>query len=117
MQESYGEGPATHTGLESCVGSRKATGEALTEVVRADQLSRESATPSQGGLLRSADAVVAGGRPHRVPRHGERRAGSARSKMSCTYEHTMHGNREIPESPVGDGPGGRVGKSNDARRR
>ena len=31
MQESYRKGPASHPGLESCVGRRKAAGEALTE--------------------------------------------------------------------------------------
>ena len=30
MKESYGEGLASHTGPESCVGRRKAAGEALT---------------------------------------------------------------------------------------
>jgi len=30
MKESYGEGPATHTGPESCVGVCKGDGETLT---------------------------------------------------------------------------------------
>ena len=30
MEEPYGEGPASHTGPESCVGRRDAAGEALT---------------------------------------------------------------------------------------
>ena len=30
MKESYGEGPASHTGPESCADGRKAAGEALT---------------------------------------------------------------------------------------
>jgi hypothetical protein len=30
MQEPHGEGPASHTDPESCVGSREAVGEALT---------------------------------------------------------------------------------------
>ena len=32
MKESYGEGLALHTGLESCAEVRKDFGEALTEV-------------------------------------------------------------------------------------
>jgi hypothetical protein len=32
MKEPYGEGPASHTGPESCAGARKDTGEALTVV-------------------------------------------------------------------------------------
>ena len=30
MKESYGEGPANHTGPESCADGRKPAGEALT---------------------------------------------------------------------------------------
>jgi hypothetical protein len=32
MKEPYGEGPASHTGPESCAGAREGTGEALTGV-------------------------------------------------------------------------------------
>ena len=42
MKESYGEGVATHTGLESCAGARKGMGEALTEVWAGRVLSCES---------------------------------------------------------------------------
>jgi hypothetical protein len=35
MKESYGEGLASHTGPESCVGVRKGSGEALTGYIRA----------------------------------------------------------------------------------
>jgi hypothetical protein len=35
MQESYGEGPANHTGPESCAGVREGEGEALTGEVQA----------------------------------------------------------------------------------
>ena len=52
MRVPYGEELATHTGPESCVGSRKATGEALTGGVRAGLLSRERCSKLQG-----ADAV------------------------------------------------------------
>ena len=51
MQESYGEGLATHTGLESCGDVRKGGAEALTEVRAGQVFSRERT------LLRGADAV------------------------------------------------------------
>jgi hypothetical protein len=41
MKEPYGEGIASRTGLESCVDSRKAVREALTEVHAGRTLSRE----------------------------------------------------------------------------
>ena len=41
MKESYGEGLASHTGPESCVGRRKAAGEALTGVHADQPLSSE----------------------------------------------------------------------------
>ena len=49
MKESYGEGLASHTGPESCVGRRKAAGEALTGVHADQPLSSEikpSGTPT-----------------------------------------------------------------------
>jgi len=50
----YGEGVAIHTGPESCVGRREASGEALTGVRVGRPLSRESVYEVQG-----ADAVQA----------------------------------------------------------
>jgi hypothetical protein len=41
MKEPYGEGPASHTGPESCVCGRKDTGEALTGVHAGQPLSCE----------------------------------------------------------------------------
>jgi len=50
MKESYGEGVAIHAGPESCAGSRKASGEALTGVRTGWVSSREIP------LLQGADA-------------------------------------------------------------
>ena len=42
MREPYGEGLATHAGVESCADARKGMGEALTEVCTGLVLSCES---------------------------------------------------------------------------
>ena len=111
MKESYGEGLATHTGPESCGIVRKDGVEASIGERAGRVFSRERT------FLRGADAVRRSGRPHRVRRQRETPSIPARSETPCTLGHTMRGNREIPESPVGDDPAGRVGKSYDARRR
>jgi hypothetical protein len=48
MQESYGEGVASHTDPESCGGVRKGDGEALTGHVQAGLSSREMKTSPSG---------------------------------------------------------------------
>jgi RNA-directed DNA polymerase len=106
MKESYGEGLATHTGPESCAAVR----EALTGVRAGRVFSRERK------LLRDADAVEEGGRPHPERRHRKTLRSPARSETSCMPGHTSRENRESPWSPVVDGTAGRVGKSKDARR-
>jgi RNA-directed DNA polymerase len=111
MKESYGEGLATHTGPESCGVVREDGVEASIGERAGRVFSRERQ------FLRGADAVRRGGRSHRVRRHRKTHSAPARSETPCTLGRTMRGNREIPESPVSDGRTGRVGKSDDARRR
>jgi hypothetical protein len=110
MQESYGEGLATRTGPESCVGARKGGGEALTGGGTGRVLSRETK------ILRDADAVEVRGRPHPGRRHRETLWSPARSETPRMSGHTSRENRESPWSPVVDGTAGRVGKSEDLRR-
>jgi hypothetical protein len=110
MQESYGEGVATHTGPESCAALRKERGEALTGERAGRVLSRERES------LRDADAVEEGGRPYPGRRYRETPRSPARSETPSMPGYTSRENRESPWSPVGDGPAGRVGKSTDARR-
>ena len=110
MQESYGEGLATHTGPESCVAAREGGREALTGVRAGRVFSRERQ------LLRDADAVEEGGRPHPGRRHRETLRSPARSETPCMSGHTSRENRESLWSPVADGAAGRIGKSKDARR-
>jgi RNA-directed DNA polymerase len=106
MKESYGEGLATHTGPESCAAVREAlTGERAGQV-----FSRER------HLLRDADAVGEGGRPHPGRRHCETPGSPARSETLRMLGHTSRENRESSWSPVADGAAGRIGKSKDARR-
>jgi hypothetical protein len=79
MKEPYGEGLASHTGSESCVGSRKAEGEALTGVQAGGVSSREIL------INQRADAVHDGGRQQRWARNREHPPDSARSKTpACT---------------------------------
>ncbi len=110
MQESYGEGLATHTGLEACGDVRKGGAEALTEVRAGQVFSRERT------LLRGADAVGTSGRPHSGCRYRETFRDPARSETLCTLGNTMPGNREVLESSAGDGPADRVGKPQGVRR-
>ena len=65
MKEPYVEGVANHNGPESCTGTRKGTGEALTGVRMGRVLSREineSGVPAD--KAGEADAVKRSGRPH-----------------------------------------------------
>jgi len=110
MKESYGEGLATHTGPESCAVAREGGGETLTGGRAGRVFSRERS-------LRSADVVRRSGRPHPARRQCETRRGSARSETPGMYGRTSRENRESPWLRVADGAAGRVGKSQDARRR
>ena len=117
MKESYGEGVATHTGPESCVGIRKGVGEALTGGRAGWVLSREIDDPRGNPWgLRGADVLEDDGRPHLVHRQREVHEDPARSETPCMLGHTAHGNREIPRSSPAEGAGDRIGKSKDARR-
>ena len=105
MKESYGEGLATHAGPESCAAVR----EALTGVRAGRVWSRERT------LLRDADAVEEGGRPHAERRHRKTLRSPARSETPCMYGDTSRENRESPWSPAAEGAAGRIGKSKDTR--
>jgi RNA-directed DNA polymerase len=107
MKESYGEDLASHTDPESCTVVRKGGREAWTGACAGEQLSREIT------MIRGADALPAGGRPHSIARHGKRDGNLARSKNLSMHRNTSRENREIPCSPVGYGATGRIGKSKD----
>ena len=111
MKESHGEGVATHTDPESCAGVRKDEREALAGERAGRVCSRERT------ILRDADAVEEGGRPHPGRRYRKTPRGPARSETPGMHGHTSRENRESLGSPAVDGTAGRVGKSTDTRRR
>jgi len=117
MKEPDGEGPATHTGPESCVVTREGEGEALTGVRAGRLWSRENQKPvALRRALRGADAVAPSGRPHPRRRQRETPRDPARSKTPSMYGHTSYGNREVPRSSAVEGAADRIGKSKDESR-
>src|SRR5438093_3810508 len=91
MKELYGEGLAAHTDPESCAGSRKGTGEALTGAHAG------RAIEPRKHLLLGADAVTTSGRQHDPAQDCEHGIGLARSKNSGS-RGTMEGDACV-ESP------------------
>ena len=116
MKESHGEGLASHTGPKSCGGTREDVTEAWTGVRAGRVLSRETANPAFGWVLRGADAVVRSRRPCWTLRYRKERTDLARSETSSTCGHLAFENREIPRLPVATSVAGRIGKSKDSRR-
>ena len=113
MKVLYIEGLANHIDPESCIGVRKAAGEALTGGRAGWVLSREINAPPQGGLLRGADVLEIGGRQHPRRRNGKTLWDPARSKTPRMYGCTLLGNREIPSASVIARSAERVGRSKD----
>ena len=105
MKEPYIEGVATHDGPESCAGFREGVGEALT-----GERTGWDIEP-RNHIDRGADAVHAGGKPHRLARHRKLQIDPARSKTLRMCGTSMRENREIPGLPVPDGGAGRSGKA------
>src|SRR3954453_7877739 len=83
MRELYIEGVAIHGGPESCVGVREDVGEALTGV-RAGW-----AMEPRNHLVRGADAVPGGGRPHCRQRFHELPVDPARSE-NLVHARNLH---------------------------
>jgi hypothetical protein len=115
MKKSYGEGLATHTGPESCVGAGDRAGEALTGEGAGWVSSREIHAPRKR-VLRGADAVEVGGRRNWARRHREARRDPARSKTPCMHGSISHGNREIPRLSAAIGAAERIGNPKGSRR-
>lgn len=111
MQEPHSEGPATHTGSESCAAARKGNREALTGERTGRGWSRENPEIGTPTLLEFS------GRQHAPRRYRETWRGPARSEVLRMYERTSRGNREISCPPAPLGVAGRVGKPEGRRRR
>ena len=111
MKESYGEGPASHTGPESCVDGREAIGEALTGGTVGRVLSREM------NVYWGADALGNVGRQHLPGRIGEDREGPTRSETPRMQGNTSHGSRKIPRLASEFGAEVRAVNPTGARRR
>lgn len=116
MQESYGEGVANHTGLESYVAGRKDGDEALTGVRVGRPLNREIGSAAARRSLRSADA-------YELMRKATPRASLSRDARGLRavedpsmHGNLSHGNRESRSPSAQTGSADRVGKSKDSRR-
>jgi hypothetical protein len=115
MRVSYGEGLATHTGPESCMGAGNRTREALAGERAGWVLSREIHAP-QVRVLRSADVLEDDGRPHRQRRNGKELPDSARSETPRMYGRISYGNREIPRPSAAHQAADRIGNPQGTRR-
>ena len=116
MQESYGEGVASHPGPESCVAARKDGDEALTGVRAGRPWNREIESAAARRSLRGADAFD-------LMRKATRRTSLSRDVRGPRavedprmHGNTTHGNRESRRSSAHAGRADRIGKSEDARR-
>jgi len=119
MKELYGEGLATHTDPESCAGSRKGAGEALTGAHAG------RAIEPRKQLLLGADAVAIGRKATRARAKLRARVGLARSKNSGSRAgrkgmHAWNLHAREPGDPWPahrDGAMGRGGKAKAVTRR
>ena len=109
MEISNVNGLASHNGLESCVGWREPSGEALTEESAGRVLSRENES------VRDADPVRRRGRRQPTCRFGKAERYPARSEAPGMHGSNLRENREILRPPK---PArlGRIEKSKDVRR-
>ncbi len=105
MKKSHGKGPASHPDPESCVGGRKAGGEALTGAHAAQPSSCaiiQSGVPTLLSEVEGHTGIDATDKPISDP---------AQSKTLRRRGNSLHGNREIPTLPVADGAAGRPEKA------
>ena len=87
---SYSEGLASHTFPESCVVSREAASEALTEAGAGRVLSSEIP------IVLGADVVLTGGRQHLACRYRGMCPDLTESETPRTHRSALRGSREIP---------------------
>ncbi len=105
MQESYKKGLANRLGPESCIRGREASDEALTgvrpdPVLSCEIIETRVPTPLFGAEGNNEDGV-----------HGKSPSYPAQSKTRRMSEHSMHENRETPETSGSDGESDRPEKA------
>jgi RNA-directed DNA polymerase len=94
MKESHGKGPASHPDPESCVGGRKAGGEALTGAHAGQPSSCEIRSSGAPTLLSEAEGHTGTGVI------GEPVADPAQSETLRMRGNSSRGNREIPTPSI-----------------
>jgi hypothetical protein len=116
MQESYGEGLASHAGPESCVDVREGGDEALTGVRAGWVVSREIADPPKGGHSGVPTHIRECGKA--TPAASQARDAAGPRAVEDPTHVRKHLARESgePASVCGKGSADRIGKSSDARR-
>ncbi len=105
MKESCREDTASHSDPKSCGSGRKASAEALTGAHAGQPLSCEISQSGVPTLLSEGEGHPVGGVI------GEPSTDPAQSENLSMRENSLHGNREIPASPVPDGWAGRPEKA------
>jgi len=112
MKESYGEGVATHTGLESCTDACKSMGEVLTEVWAGRVLSCESlgqfGVPTQSIRVEGNIGHIVNARYVPDP---------AQSETPRMHRNSLLRNWEIPCLALTDGEEARAVNPKGIRRR
>ena len=93
MRESHRKGVASHPDLESCVSSRKAAIEALTEAHAGRVLSCEIIATGVPTPFSKAEG-------HTARSQREFHADSAQSETPGMYGHSTRENRETPPPPA-----------------
>jgi hypothetical protein len=109
MKVSNVKGLANHDDPESCVGTRKGDGEALTGESAGWVLSREKQ------FVRDADPVRRRGRPQPMFRFGKRHWYPARSETPGMHGSNLRENREVLRPPKPRRLG-RIENSDEVRR-
>ena len=89
MEVPYSEGLASHADPESCAGTRKGAGEALTGEHAGQVLNREI------NDVQGADTVGDSGRQHPMRRKGEP------SEGPCVVEDPVHAWKHLAREPGG----------------
>lgn len=109
MKESYRKDPASHPGPESCTGSCKAAGEALTGGGAGPVLSCENNASRTPTLLSEAEGNIV------CDDRGKSYTSPTQSKTRSMQGHSLRGNREIPATPEMETCSGRVGKATNLK--